>query len=204
MNRPPRASSARRTARAVVGALLLATVVGALALVIAQPWSWCPVDWSDATRVDLVGSSTDVTVDGTVYRVGAFALLDYMPHGFNNRFELWLYQVFHGERHPLTARASVEAISRDALGSPEFTCFRATHGADVWARRPTTYGTQTMADGYPPGAPSPVPNEAWRQASADDGPEWPAGDLVGLEVWASIRGHHYVFVLPPFALSKGG
>ena len=188
--------------RRLVASILIVAVVGS-ALVITQPWSWCPTDWSNATRIDILGSSADVTVDGTVYRVGASALLDYMPRGFTSPFELWLYQISHAERHGLGINASISAISRDALGTTEFTCFRAIHANEVWARRPTTYQIQTAADGYPPGAPSPVPNEAWRQARASDGPEWPDGESVGLELWADIRGHHYIFAVPPFALMKG-
>jgi hypothetical protein len=108
-----------------------------------------------------------------------------------------------GDRHPLTVTASISASSRDALGDPAFTCFRAIRGGDVWARRPTTHPTQTMADGYPPGAAPPVNNEAWRMASATDGPEWPGGETVSLELWVSANGQQYVFVLPPFALMKG-
>lgn len=186
--------------------MLVATLVAAViasGLVIAQPWSWCSSNWSDATRVDVLGSSADVTVSGTVYRIGASALLDYMPRDFSTPLELWVYQLLHGERHGLSVTASVEAISRAALGNPEFVCFRATHGGEIWARHPTTYATQTMADGHPPGAPSPVPNQAWRQASASDGPEWPAGEAVGLEVWVDLNGYHYTFVFSPFPLGKG-
>jgi hypothetical protein len=67
-----------------------------------------------------------------------------------------------------------------------------------------TYSTQTMADGDPPGAQPRTRNDAWRMAVANDGPEWPDGDLISLELWASVNGRPYVFVLPPFALMKGG
>lgn len=99
-----------------------------------------------------------------------------------------------GGRHPLGVTASISASSRDALGEPVFTCFRVTRGSETWPRRPTTYGTQTLADGYPPGAQPPTPNEAWRMAVANDGPEWPDGDRIGLELWASVDGRRYVFV----------
>ena len=95
-------------------------------------------------------------------------------------------------------------MSRDALGDAQFTCVRLTHGDELWARRPTTYDVTALSDGYPPGAPSPVPNPAGRMGARSDGPEWPAGDLIGLEVWVSVRGHHYTFVGPPFPLGKGG
>jgi hypothetical protein len=39
--------------------------------------------------------------------------------------------------------------------------------------------------------------------SADDGPEWSAGDRIGLELWASVDGRRYVFVVSPFVLMKG-
>jgi hypothetical protein len=41
-------------------------------------------------------------------------------------------------------------------------------------------------------------------AVANDGPEWPSGDQISLELWASVDGRQYVFVLPPFALTRGG
>jgi hypothetical protein len=81
---------------------------------------------------------------------------------------------------------------------------RVTHGSEVWARRPTTYGTQTAADGLPPGAPRPATNEAWRLAVTEDGPEWPDGDPVDVELWAIVGGRHYIFVLAPITLMKGG
>ncbi|HUQ41017.1 MAG TPA: hypothetical protein VM052_00800 [Candidatus Limnocylindrales bacterium] len=188
--------------RLFASVVIVAVVVSALGIV--QPWSWCPTDWRNATRVDVQGSFADVTVEGTVYRVGASALLDYMPRGFTSPFDLWLYETFHAERHGLGINASISAISRDALGTPEVTCFRAVRGNEVWSRRPTTYQVQTAADGYPPGAASPVPNEAWRQAQANDGPAWPDGETIRLEVWVDIRGHPYIFAIPPFALMRGG
>ncbi len=185
----------------LAGLLVAALIAGAL--IVARPWTWCPAGWTDAPRITLTASAGDVQLEGKSYRVGGSASLDYMPRGFANPFEAWLYYGLHGERHPLGLTASIEATSRDELGNPEFTCFRATRGAEVWARRPTTYATQTMADGYPPGAPSPVPNQAWRMAHAGDGPEWPAGEQISLELWMSVSGRHYVFVLPPFELMKG-
>ncbi len=41
-------------------------------------------------------------------------------------------------------------------------------------------------------------------ASANDGPEWPAGDRINLELWARVNGRLYIFVVPPFELMKGG
>jgi hypothetical protein len=41
-------------------------------------------------------------------------------------------------------------------------------------------------------------------ASAMDGPEWPDGGSVKLELWVSVNGAQYIFVLPPFALMRGG
>jgi hypothetical protein len=177
---------------------VLALVVTAAAIVIEHPWTSCPADWSDAARLPLSSSGAYVVLDGREFQVGGDALLDYMPHA------VMPGQPLRAESHPLTITGSISASSRDALGQPEFTCFRVTRGADVWAGRPATYGVQTMADGYPPGAPSPVPNAAWRMASVNDGPEWPDNGLIELELWASINGRHYVFVLPPFALMRGG
>ena len=172
---------------------LLVLTLAATALAIERAWPWCPADWSGASRIDLGGSSGDVMLDGRPFRVGGLALLDYMPRIVTSPLD----QVRAG-RHPLTATASISASSRDALGEPVFTCLRATRGSEVWARRPTAYGTQTMADGYPPGAQPPAINEAWRRAVATDGPEWLDGDAIGLEFWASVNGRRYVFVLPPF------
>lgn len=179
----------------LVGAVVLG-VIGS-ALVIGRPWSWCPSDWADATRIELRGSGGDVMLDGQPYRVGGSALLDYMPRVVTSPLDM-----LRLGRHPLSVTASISAPSRDALGEPVFTCFRATRGSEVWARRPTTYATQTLSDGYPPGAAPPARNEAWRRADAD-GPEWPEGEVIGLELWASVNGRRYVFVLPPFPLMKG-
>jgi len=182
---------------AAVGVIALA-VIGT-ALVVAQPWTQCPSDWSGATRIHLSSSGGFVVLEGREFQVGGGAMLDYMPRIVTSPLDQ-----ARANRHGLGINASIWASSRDALGEPAFTCFRATRGAEVWARRPTTYGTQTMADGYPPGAPSPVPNSAWRMASVSDGPEWPDGDRIDLELWATVNGRDYVFVLPPFALMRGG
>ncbi len=152
----------------------------------------CPSDWSDAQRIEMTGGAAAFTVDGTAYNMSASALLNYMPYSGPP------------SGHPLSVVAAIGAMSRDALGDAQFTCVRLTHGDELWARRPTTYEVTALADGYPPGAPSPVPNPAGRMGARGDGPEWAAGDLIGLEVWVSIRGHHYTFVGPPFALGKGG
>lgn len=163
----------------------------------------CPFDWSGATRIELNGEFGDVLLDGTPYRVGGHALLDHMPRAFLSPLDQLAYRL-NPPGHPLGVGASISASSRQALGDPEFTCARVTHGSEVWSRRPTTYDIQTLADGYPPGAPPPAQNEAWRSAYATGGPEWPTGDRIGLELWASVNGHRYVFVLAPFALMKGG
>lgn len=181
----------------VVGFLALAVIAGAV--VIARPWTWCPPDWSGASRIDVGSSGGAVMLDGRPFRVGGNALLDYMPHVVTSPLD-----ALGAGRHPLVVTASISASSREALGEPVFTCFRVIRGSEIWARRPTTYGTQTAADGYPPGATPPANNEAWRSAVVNDGPEWPGGDQIALEVWASVNGRSYVFVLPPFALMKGG
>lgn len=186
--------------RVVLGVVLLTLIAGAL--VIERPWEWCPSDYGDAARIQLLGSDGDVTLDGREYRVSGTALLDYMPRALVTPLDRLLYQM-RGERHPLGVTAGISAGSRDALGDPEFTCFRATRGSDVWARRPTTHGTQQLSDALPPGGSPPARNEAWRQASANDGPEWPAGERIGLELWATVNGRHYIFVVLPFELMKG-
>jgi hypothetical protein len=48
-----------------------------------------------------------------------------------------------------------------------------------------------------------VANDARRMAIVRDGPEWAAGDIVGLELWANVNDRPYVFVLAPIALMKG-
>ncbi|HYU82281.1 MAG TPA: hypothetical protein VFA31_06030 [Candidatus Polarisedimenticolia bacterium] len=188
-----------RSSRALVVVGLVALAVVGTALVVAQPWNSCPQDWGNAARLHLGNSGGHVVLDGRDFQVGGGALLDYMPRVVTSPLD----QARAG-RHPLSINASIGAISRDALGDPVFTCFRVTRGNEVWARRPTSYGIQTMADGYPPGAPSPIPNSAWRMASLNDGPEWPDGDQIELELWATVGGRNYVFVLPPFALMRGG
>lgn len=178
----------RWSAGRYIASSLLVLALIASALIVERVWPWCPADWSDVPRIDLGGSFADVMLDGSAYRVGGSALLDY---GLQAR------------RHGLGITASISAPSRSALGDPVFTCFRAIRDGETWASRPTTYGTQTMADGYPPGAPLPANNEAWRQARFKDGPEWSAGDRVRLEFWVSTHGKRYVFVVPEFALTKG-
>jgi hypothetical protein len=190
----------RRTWNRYVVLGVLAFALTATALVIEWAWPWCPADWSDAPRIDLGGTyGGGVMLDGKPFRISVSALLDYMPHGTFTPLDQ-----LRAPRHPLGVTATIAAASRRALGEPVFTCFRATRGSEVWARRPTTWGTQTAADGYPPGALPPPSNEAWRLAVASDGPEWADGDRIGLEVWARVNGRRYVFVLPPFALGRGG
>jgi hypothetical protein len=187
----------RRVARRYVVLAVTLLAVLASGVVIVRPWTLCPVDWTGAARVDLSGSG-DVVLDGSPFRVGGGAALDYMPRAVAPTDQV------RASQHPLGITATISAPSRDALGEPEFTCLRATHGNELWAGRPRTYGTQTLADGDPPGAPLPAINEAWRLAVLSDGPEWLAGDQIGLELWATVHGRRYVFVVPPFALMKGG
>jgi hypothetical protein len=189
-----------RFARGYVVLGLLVLALTGSALVIERVWPWCPADWSDAPRIDLGGPyGGDVMLDGKPFRVAASALLDYMPRMVTSPVDQ-----LRARRHPLGVTATISASSRDALGEPVFTCVRVTRGSEVWAGRPMTWGTQTLSDGYPPGAPPPARNEAWRLAVANDGPEWPDGDRIDLELWASVNGRRYVFVLPPFALGRGG
>lgn len=192
----------RFSPRYVLLGTALLVVIG-IALAVTRPWTTCPTDWRSASRVELRASSGIVLLDGTPFRVRGNALLDYMPRALINPIDLVIYRL-RGERHPLAITATIAAPSRAELGEPEFTCFRATRGGEVWARRPTTYGTQTMADGDPPGAQPRASNEAWRMALVNDGPEWPDGDQISLELWASVNGRRYVFVLPPIALQRGG
>lgn len=187
----------RFVGRCIVSGFLVLALIGS-ALIAERTWPWCPFDWSDAPRIDLGGSFGDVMLDGSPHRVGGSALLDYGLRVVTSPLD-----AIQARRHPLGITASISAPSRAALGEPVFTCFRAIRDGEVWARRPMTYGTQTIADGYPPGAQLPANNEAWRQAHLNDGPEWSEGDRIGLELWASIHGRPYVFVVPTFALMKG-
>ena len=180
----------RRFARYALVAVA-AIVLAVAAIFVTRADASCPSNWGDAQRIEMTNSAASFTLEGTRYDVSASAMLDYMPHSGPP------------SGHPLSVVAHIGAISREALGGPQFTCVRVTHGDEVWARRPTTYEVTTLADGYPPGAPSPVPNPAGRMGARGDGPEWPAGDLIGLEVWIDVGGHHYVFVAPPFPLMKG-
>lgn len=189
-----------RTFAVIVVVATIALV--ASTLVVARPWSWCPAS-RPASRIDLSSSFGDVMLNGRPYRIGGQALLDYMPRGLVSPVDRLLYAI-RGEYHPLGITASISASSREELGDPAFTCFRAIRGSEVWARRPTTYGTQTLSDGYPPGAQPPARNEAWRQAVANDGPEWSDGDRIALELFVSVNGRDYVVVLPPFILMRGG
>lgn len=186
--------------RALLGFLALAILISGL--LVARPWSWCPADWSDATRVELAKKFADVTLEGRTYRIGGDAVLDYGLRASVTPLDGILYRL-RGEHHPLTVIANISAESREALAEPVFTCVRAIRGSEIWAERPTTYAIQTLADGYPPGAPPPERNESWRRAVANDGPEWPAGALISIELWLSVRGQDYVIALPPFALTKG-
>jgi hypothetical protein len=160
----------RRRLRAFGVVSLLLLGIGGSAFAVEQLRSSCPFDWRSAsTRIELSGPSGDVMLGDRPYRVGGGALLDYMPRALISPFDRLTYGL-RSPGHPLGVSASISASSREALGEPVFTCVRVTHGSDVWARRPTTYETQTMADGYPPGAPPPAVNEAWRGAYATDGP----------------------------------
>jgi hypothetical protein len=160
----------------------------------------CPFDVA-AEHMQLSSESGHFTIEGVTYNVGVSALLDYMPRTIETPADRLAFAM-RGERHPLTVVASVSS-SRDALGDPTFTCVRATRGSEVWMARPTTYGTQTSTDGYPPGAPSPPTIEAWRLAVAS-GPEWRDGDQVRLELFLTVRGKRYVIAFPPFSLMRGG
>ena len=187
--------------RWVVLAVVMLTLIGG-AFAIVQPWSGCPSDWTDASRIELPSSAGDVMLDGKPFRVGGHALLDDMPRIVDTPLERLRYQM-RGERHPLGITASISAPSRMTLGEPVFTCFRVTRDGAAWASRPTTHGVQQLSDGDPPGAQPRANNDAWRMASATDGPEWQAGDRIDLELWARVNGRHYIFVVPPFELMKG-
>ena len=178
-----------------------ATLVGGV-LILTRRSSSCRADSTTASRIELSDSSGDVLLDGRPYRIGGHAILDYMPRALLTPLDRLLYSI-RGEHHPLTIVATISASSREELGDPVFTCFRAIRGSEVWAGEPTTHPTQTMADGYPPGAPPPARNEAWRQAVTNDGPEWPSGEQIRLELSARVNGRDYVVALPPFVLMRG-
>src|SRR5256885_15576774 len=73
---PARVGSARRY---IVVLVLLLAVLGT-AVVIERPWTWCPANWSDASRIELGGPAREVTLDGKTFRVGGSAPLDYALH----------------------------------------------------------------------------------------------------------------------------
>src|SRR4029079_10099236 len=97
---------------------------------VAQPWNSCPSDWGNAARLHLGSSGGHVVLDGRDFQVGGGALLDYMPRVVTSPLD----QARAG-RHPLSINASIGTISRDALGDPVFTCFRAAGETEVWGRR---------------------------------------------------------------------
>lgn len=197
-----RATTYMRWRRVV--AFVIAVGVVTTTVVLLSLRAPCPGDPA-ATRVEL-GRSADagIDVDGHSYRVSASALLDYMPRSYPVPPSYSGPLKSQAVRHPLQIIATISAGSISDLGEPIVTCFRATRGTDVWSGRATTHGIQTAADGYPPGAPSPVPNRAWRLATSSDGPEWSESDSVTIEIWATIRGRPYVFVLTEPSLMKGG
>src|SRR5438046_1777346 len=80
----------------------------ATAVLVEQPWTWCPTDWSDAPRIHLSSSGSYVVLDGREFQVGGDALLDYMPRIVTSPLDQ-----ARANRHPLTIVASIWASSRD-------------------------------------------------------------------------------------------
>src|SRR4030088_1698965 len=114
--------SIRPKSRPLVAALgVVALAAVGTALVVAQPWMQCPSDWSDAARIHLSSSGGYVVLDGREFQVGGGALLDYMPRMVTSPLDQ-----ARANRHGLGINASISASSREALGEPAFTCFRAT------------------------------------------------------------------------------
>src|SRR5438552_14609396 len=93
-----------RSPRAFVVLGFLALALTGTALVVEQPWTWCPADWSDAARIHLSSSSGYVVLDGREFQVGGGALLDYMPRIVTSPLD----QARAG-RHPLSITASISA-----------------------------------------------------------------------------------------------
>lgn len=181
--------------------MTLVSVVAIAALlitVVVSDRTPCPSISTRFSRIQLADATADVVLEGGSYTVSARALLDQDPVTTSLS-----YRPPEAPRHRLTISATISAQSREALGQPEIVCIRATQGADAWSQRPTTYPTQTMADGYPPGAPSPSPNVAWRRAIVRNGPMWQAGSKVDLELWLTLRGRRYIVDLPPVVLVEG-
>jgi hypothetical protein len=171
---------------------ILVVGLGAIALAASRIPEICPLDWSGAQRVDVTNpySSADLIVNGRTFRVGGSALLDYMPRGFSGPL------VRLGPApHPLNVNLSVSGPTRADLEGAAVTCVRATHGAESWSRRPQNYEIQSPQWD--------APGDSWRNASAQEGPDWPAGDAIGLEAWVIIAGHRFVLVYAPFELMKG-
>lgn len=185
--------------RLVFGAAIVA-VVAAMALltrVAMSPSTECPSDSAEVSRIQLAGTTADVALEGKPYRLSANAFLE---HGGTAGPSA--YRSSDADHYELAVNATISAPSREALDQPEFTCFLAVQDSDVWSRRPMTYPTQTMADGNPPGAPAPSPNEAWRRASVRNGPTWRAGSMIDLELWITVRSRHYVVTVPSVMLVK--
>lgn len=186
--------------RSLVFGVAIVAVVAAVAILasVAMTLSTdCPSDPAVVSRIQIVSTTADVVLEGRPYRFSANAFLEHGGTGAPSADTSP-----DANRYELAVNATISAPSRDALGQPEFTCLRAVQGTEVWSRRPMTYSTQTMADGYPPGAPAPSPNEAWRRASVRNGPTWSAGSVIDLELWITVRSRHYVVTVPSVMLVK--
>jgi len=151
-----------RSARAFAVLGFLGIAVTGTALVVQQPWTWCPSDWSDAARVHLGASGGYVVLDGQEFQVGGNALLDYMPRLVTSPLD----QARAG-RHPLGVTASISASSRDALGDPAFTCFRVTRGSEAGhaVPRPTERRPGPMDTLRVRRRPFPITLGAWRPST---------------------------------------
>jgi hypothetical protein len=142
----------------------------------------CPSDWSNVRRVSVENGRHGLGAEGPG-TIGISALLDYMPHPsvpFGRS----------GQAHPLVALVTVSS-NEEELRRTTVECIRIRHGDDVWARRPMMQPAQVSDSG------------AWRQAIADDGPEWRTGDTIAAEAWVTFMGRRYVFDFGAFPLQRG-
>ena len=82
---------------------------------------------------------------------------------------------------PLHVSVTISADDRFVLEGVRSTCVRVTRGGEIWSRQP--YTNEVMAQ----------PNDGYfRWDGATQGPEWPIGDTVHLELWMETVAGRYV------------
>src|SRR5688572_22450592 len=165
--------------------VMLVVIIGVVVALARTANAACPSDWTNVRRVPDENGRHGLGAEGPG-TIGISALLDYMPHPnvpFNRS----------DQSHPLVALVTVSSNETE-LQRTTVECIRVFHGDDVWTKRPLLYPIQT----------SPSTGQAWRQAIANDGPEWPTGDAIRAEAWVTFVGRQLIFDFGSFVLMKGG